>query len=765
MARKCVNSFPRTNTISRDGRANEGTSLKTPTRPVEVRRPSPFHPSPQARWNKAVRDAIFIIAAGILVLSILTDLDAFEGLFSAARALKPVDLTELLVVGVVAAVGTAVFLYLRTHDSDTRNKELRKVQERVRLLQSAVINASDAIMVTKAEPIDDPDGLEIVYVNDAFQRATGYIAEEAVGRPVGMLRGPETSHKDVMELDDALRRGLPGHAELVNYRKDGTKRWIEVNVNPVFDDAGFCSHFVSIQRDITTRKLEDDRARALVENALDLIVVLDRDRVIKWASPSVSRAVGYQSDELVGMDAASLIHPDDLQFVAGRLTDDFSLPGTGTVTECRWVRKDGSSFYVESTTNNLLHNPQIEGIVLNVHDITERKETEKLEEQLRQSQKLEAVGQLAGGIAHDFNNLLSVIQSYARFVMDTLDENDPARQDAKEIVQAGERAATLVRQLLAFSRKEMTSDMVINLNDIIEVTKKLLQRTIGEDIRLVTSLAPDLCGARMDPTSVEQIVMNIALNARDAMPHGGTLTIKTNNTSIINSGGNSHLPSGEYVSMVMSDNGLGIPPEIADRVFEPFFTTKSRGQGTGLGLAMVYGMVKQAGGRVSLRSEVGTGTTFEVLLPVTDEEAKERSEGKSIEPNSGVETILVVEDDSAVRRLVKRILTKAGYTVLCASSGIDALQICDVYGDTIDLLLTDVIMPGMSGQAVAESIRLDHPTLPVLFISGYPGETVASQGVVRSTDGYLLKPFTSVQLLEKVRSSFESTLGFVETKH
>jgi PAS domain S-box-containing protein len=731
--------------------------VKTRGRPAHGGRYSSHPPANESRWSQALRDALLITAACILVLSILTDLDAFEGLFSAARALKPVDLTEFLIVGVVAAVGGAVFLYLRTRDSGSRSKELRDVQERLRLLQSAVINASDAVMVTESQPIDDPDGPRIVYVNDAFQRTTGYSAHEAVGRPVGILWGPDTARKDLDELNDALKHGLPGHAEVVNYRKDGSKRWIEVNVNPVFDDAGICTHFVSIQRDITKRKIEEDRSKALVENALDLIVVLDRSRVIKWASPSVSRAVGYSSDELAGMEVSALIHPDHRELVAGRLDEDFSLPGTGTSTECRWIRKDGSSFYVESTPNNLLHNPQIEGVVLNVHDVTERKETEKLEEQLRQSQKLEAIGQLAGGIAHDFNNLLSVIQSYARFVMESLDEDDPALQDAKEIVQAGERAATLVRQLLAFSRKEVTGNTVINLNDIIAVTKKLLQRTIGEDVHLATDLAPDLSGTKIDPTSLEQIIMNLALNARDAMPEGGRLTIRTANTPIFdNQTDRGQLTPGEYVSMTLSDTGRGIPQEIVDRVFEPFFTTKSRGQGTGLGLATVYGMVQQAGGTVTVRSEPGAGTTFEVLLPATDEEMKERAHVKGVEPLPGVETILLVEDDAAVRRLVKRILTRAGYTVLGASSGIDALQIFDVYGDEVDLLLTDVIMPGMSGKEVAESIRTDLPSLPVLFMSGYPGDTVANHGVMEGAEAYLLKPFTSVQLLEKVREALES---------
>jgi PAS domain S-box-containing protein len=734
--------------------------VKTPMRPVLGGRRPTHLPRQRSGWNTAIRDAIVIVAAGILVVSVLTDLDAWEGLFSAARALEPVDLTGMLVVLVVTAVGSAVFLYLRTRESDIRSRELRKVQERLRLLQSAVINASDAVMVTESEPIDDPDGPRIVYVNDAFQRATGYRADEAIGRPVGILRGAETSRKDIEDLNEVLRRGLAGHAELVNYRKDGSKRWIEVNVNPVFDDTGACTHYVSIQRDITKRRLEEDRAKALVENALDLIVVLDKNRIIKWVSPSVARAVGYSSGELVGTDVAALIHRDDVQFVTKQLAEDSSLPGTGTSNECRWVRKDGSSFHVESTTNNLLHNPQIEGIVLNVHDISERKETEKLEEQLRQSQKLEAVGQLAGGIAHDFNNLLSVIQSYARFVMDELRDDDPAHQDAQEIVQAGERAATLVRQLLAFSRKEITSDTVININDIIVVTKKLLQRTIGEDVRLVTHLAPDLAGTKIDPTSLEQIVMNIALNARDAMPHGGILTIRTANRSIFDSTSVSGHPApGEYVSIVLSDTGRGIPQDIVDRVFEPFFTTKSRGQGTGLGLATVYGMIQQAGGSITVRSDVGNGTTFDVLLPATYEEASPQIHGKGSEPNSGEETILVVEDDAAVRRLVKRILSKAGYTVLTASSGPDALQICDTYGDDIDLLLTDVIMPEMSGKAVAEAIRADLPSLPVLFMSGYPGETVASRGVHASSNDCLLKPFTSAQLLEKVRNTFESEVA------
>jgi two-component system cell cycle sensor histidine kinase/response regulator CckA len=385
----------------------------------------------------------------------------------------------------------------------------------------------------------------------------------------------------------------------------------------------------------------------------------------------------------------------------------------------------------------------------------------KSEEQLRQAQKMEAVGSLAGGIAHDFNNLLSVILSYSELLSEDLRPNDPMREDLDEIKGAGLRAVELTRQLLAFSRQQVLVPKIVDLNEIVGGMEKMLRRLIGEDVELVAIAAPSLRRIVVDPGQIEQVIMNLAVNARDAMPQGGQLTIETAEVDLDEGAAAEHegLERGRHVMLAVSDTGTGMDHATQARIFEPFFTTKDVGKGTGLGLSTVFGITKQSGGAISAASEPGKGTTFTVYFPVADLAVS--AQRSSIPPPGrhplrGSETILLVEDEASVRALARTILRKYGYTVLEAQSGGDALLLCEQHPATIDLLLTDVVMPRMSGRQLAERFAAIRPQMKVLYMSGYTDDAVLRHGVVESTSAFIQKPITPEPLARKLREVLDS---------
>ena len=392
-------------------------------------------------------------------------------------------------------------------------------------------------------------------------------------------------------------------------------------------------------------------------------------------------------------------------------------------------------------------------------EIEERKradaEREKLEEQLRMSQKMEAIGSLAGGVAHDFNNLLSVILGYTGFALDAMPENTPLRADLLEVRKAGERAAALTRQLLAFGRKQVLQPLPLSLNQVATGLEQMLRRILGEDIDLLQTLAPELGLTLADPSQIGQVLMNLVVNARDAMPEGGKLTIGTANVEVDEEYAARHVAvmPGPYVMLAVTDTGCGMDPTTKARLFEPFFTTKEPGKGTGLGLSTVYGIVRQTGGNIWVYSEPGLGTTFKIYLPrvlsatmptVTEPPALPRRA-------TGTETILVVEDEEALRRVARRILGAAGYTVLAAANGDEALAICAQHVGDIHLILTDVVMPRMSGKMLAQKLAQTRPTLKVLYMSGYTDDAIVHHGVLDAETQFLAKPFTAPDLARKVR--------------
>jgi signal transduction histidine kinase len=413
-------------------------------------------------------------------------------------------------------------------------------------------------------------------------------------------------------------------------------------------------------------------------------------------------------------------------------------------------RKDGSEFPVEVSLSNIETEEGLFGIAF-VSDISQRK---LLEEQLVHAQKMEAVGRLAGGVAHDFNNMLTVISGYNRMILDELSPLDPLRGNAEEILKAADRAAALTNQLLAFSRRQIMRPCVLNVNALLGGTQKMLRRLIGEDIHLDLRTARDVGNMRADPVHIEQAIVNLAVNARDAMPNGGRITIESANVHLDETYTRTHpgVQPGEFVMIAVSDTGHGMDAETRRRIFEPFFTTKERGKGTGLGLATVYGMVKQSGGDIWVYSEIGKGSTFKLYFPrvsdpISDAAGSDAEQAKPL----GSETILLVEDEKAVRELTLKMLQRLGYTVLPAPGGAEALEVSRTFPGRIALLLTDVVMPNMSGRQLADILCETRPDMKVLYLSGYTENTVVHHGVLEPGVDFLPKPFSREVLGSKIR--------------
>ncbi|MCB0197185.1 MAG: PAS domain-containing protein, partial [Anaerolineae bacterium] len=474
----------------------------------------------------------------------------------------------------------------------------------------------------------------------------------------------------------------------------------------------------------------------------------------QYISPQVDVLTGYSahaflSDWTFWID--TVIHPDDRADAAAQWTK--LTQGKAGETEYRIIRADGNVVWVRDSARVETTAEKSRFIYGVISDITRRKQ---LEEQLYQAQKMEAIGQLAGGIAHDFNNLLTVITGFGELVLQNrFNQNDPARQDVEQIVKAGHRAATLTRQLLAYSRRQVLQPRIVNLNGTVEHTSKMLERLLGEDITLVTELHSDLGAVKIDPVQIDQVLINLAINARDAMPQGGQLTIETANVELDETYVRTHVnvTPGRYVMLAVSDSGHGMDIATQSRVFEPFFTTKARGQGTGLGLAMVHGIINQSGGHIWLYSEPDQGTTFKIYLPGIDEEPQPLLPSQAtVENLQGTETILLVEDEDMVQDFAYRVLTREGYTVLTARNGREALTIAKQYNQTIGLLITDVVLPeGMSGAETAKILVDRQPNLQVLYISGYTDNAIIHHGVLDPGLFFLEKPFTPKALLLKVR--------------
>jgi PAS domain S-box-containing protein len=461
------------------------------------------------------------------------------------------------------------------------------------------------------------------------------------------------------------------------------------------------------------------------------------------------RLYGYTEDEFRNMSLTDLMGPDE----ARQLADAGQSPNGGPPAS-RHRTKSGRIIDVEIAVQPVQYrdrNAEL-GVIL---DITNRRQ---LEDQLRQAQKMEAVGMLAGGVAHDFNNLLTIITGYSQLILNNLRPDDPNRHSVEQIMRAGERAGALTKQLLAFSRRQVLQPKVLEVNRLVSSMTAMLQRLIGEDVDLRIVLRPDVGRVHADPGQVEQVLMNLVVNARDAMPKGGILTVETANVELDESYASRHIEvrSGPYVMLAVSDNGAGMDEATRARLFEPFFTTKGAGKGTGLGLSTVFGIVKQSGGSLQVYSEPGSGTSVKVFLPRIEQPAALDPETQKKTARRGHETVLLVEDDDMVRNLVRETLERDGYTVIDANSPTEARRAADRHQGAINLLITDVIMPKTNGRELAEQLLKRRPNLKVLYMSGYTDSAIASSGVLQKEMSFLQKPFTPAALVNKVREVLEN---------
>ena len=497
--------------------------------------------------------------------------------------------------------------------------------------------------------------------------------------------------------------------------------------------------------------------RSLVTNAPYGICRVDSRGHLVDANPALVASLGYAStSELVGRNLSTLYADGQQWFV---LADYLSTLQEFHGLDCEWTRKDGSTTAVRLSGRAIKDASKTVTFEIFTEDVTERR---ALEQQLRQSQKMEAIGRLAGGIAHDFNNLLMVISGYSEFLLERLGPDPALRGPAKEISAAAERATSLTRQLLAFSRKQMLTPKVLDLNAVITENLKMLTRLIGEDIDLVMIPGSELGAVKADPGQIEQVILNLAVNARDAMPRGGKLTIETANVTLDEAYARVHAPvqPGDYTMLAITDTGVGMDTETQTRIFEPFFTTKGT-KGTGLGLSTVYGIVKQSGGYIWLYSEPGKGTSFKIYMPHVTAEEVAAVEQPAITPvpalETARETILVVEDEVNLRRLTRQFLENQGYTVVEAAHGAAAVQICVAHQGIIHLMLTDVIMPGMNGRELAQRVSEIRPNMKVLYMSGYTENAIGHNGTLDAGIMLLQKPFTLHALKVKVREVLDQT--------
>jgi two-component system, cell cycle sensor histidine kinase and response regulator CckA len=729
-------------------------------------------------WRQWRRTAAGI-AAAYLVLGLLWILLSDRAL--GALVGDPADVARYQTVkGWLYVIVSAAALYALIA------RQMRRVLRQSALLDHVVEGTSDAIF------LKDRDG-RYVMLNDAAARIIGMPASEVVGRSDAELFPADVARRLAERDRLVIESGEPRTFEEEVAVAGGGRRVFLVAKSPHRDPrTGHVVGVIGVGQEITGRaeserelreserryrqlveasRASEERFRVLIERASDPIAILDAEGTLLYGSPAFSGVLGYEPGEVVGTNAFDLVHPDDAGGVReawGRL---LSSPGESVAADLHLRRRDGSWCVLSTVSRNLLDHPAVEGVVINGRDITAQ---HTLAEQLRQAQKMEAVGRLAGGVAHDFNNLLTAILANAEFALTEIPASSPARADIDEVIGAAKRAAGLTRQLLAFSRKQVMQPQLLELNAVVQDTERLLRRVIPENVEIVVHLAPSLPPVRADRTQIEQVLLNLVTNARDAMPGGGAVTIATS-VQRLDEGAAARrrgLLPGEYVQLSVRDTGMGMDDVTRSRLFEPFFTTKDLGRGTGLGLATVYGVVKQSGGYIYVDTGPGRGTTFTMLLPAVVESAAASGGGAMPNGNgqgaaaassaaaaggghggggSRGETLLLVEDDAAVRIAARRTLEAHGYTVLDAADAEQALALWSGRHGAVDVLLTDLVMPGLDGRALADRLRADRPGLRVIFMSGYASGFIDSDSLRAPGTELIDKPFAADALVGKVR--------------
>jgi len=628
---------------------------------------------------------------------------------------------------------------LEIERAEKRRKNLAHRLMTEKILSEAVIESLPGIFY-----LFDDQGKPVRW-NEALEEITQYSAEEIARIHLLDFFGKEDRSKVEASAKKVFNDGKATvEADLL--AKDQSKTPYLLTGRRVTVDGE--NYLVGLGIDITKRRRLEEAFRDLFFYA-PIGIFIVQNRKFKMVNPGFLKITGYNEDELLGKDCLTLatnefkekIRVNAIQMLKGKRSSPYEYQFQTREGEIKWA--------MESVTTTSFNGKK--STIGYFMDITERR---RLEDQLARSQKMEAIGILAGGIAHDFNNLLTALLGYGELMKMDLDRKDPHYYYTEEIMKTATRGSNLTQQLLAFSRKQILQPRVISINDLVGNMERLLRRLIGEDIELVTKIDPDLGAVRADKGQIEQIIMNLAINARDAMPHGGKLTIETADAFLDETYEQRHLEvkPGPYVMLAVSDNGMGMDLDTQSHIFEPFFTTKRMGQGTGLGLATVYGIVRQSGGYIWVYSEPGQGTTFKIYLPRVDEDL-DTSEIKPpmVTDLKGRETILVVEDDKALREVISKGLKKFGYGVLEAANGGEALLICEKRKAPIDLILTDVVLPQMSGRELVERLEETRPGMKVLYMSGYTENAIVNNGILKDNVGFLQKPFKVNVLVLKIR--------------
>jgi two-component system cell cycle sensor histidine kinase/response regulator CckA len=713
------------------------------------------------------------------------------------RRCRDGSLVEVSMLGTPISVsGSPVAVYLIYRDI-TQSKQAERA-----LIESE--SKFRAVAETAATAIYIHDNTRFLYVNRACEQISGYSRTELLGMDPRVLVHPESRDEMRRHRAASLEGNTPWRCEFKTITKSGEVRWLDFSANSIRFEGKDATLATAV--DITERKRAEELQRALYRIADQTSAVTD----LQAFYPVIHNIVGELMDvrnfyiALYDEDEGQLSFPyfvdqqdptpapkplgkglteyvlrtGEPQLVSAALfhelvrSGEIQQIGTPAIDWLGVPMKKGEKAFgvlvVQSYSENVRYGARDKEILnfvgQHVATAIEHKRAENAlrqsEKQLWQAQKMEAVGRLAGGVAHDFNNLLTVIKGYTELMFSDLKPSDPMRAEMEEVKKAADRAAALTRQLLAFSRRQVLAPKVVNLNYLVEDMNKLLQRLLGEDIELCIRIDKDLGSTKADPGQIEQVIMNLAVNARDAMPQGGKLTLETANVELDQTYSREHaaVKPGPYVMLAITDTGSGMDAETLSHIFEPFFTTKEQGKGTGLGLSTVYGIIKQSGGYVWAYSEPGIGTTFKIYLPRVDEMA-ERAEAHAQAAASdlgGTETILLVEDEEGVRALTRQILQRHGYTVLEAEHGQDALLLCQRYSGSIHLLLTDVVLAQMSGRELVEHLAPLRPQMKVLYMSGYSDEAIVQHGVLKPGTAFLQKPFTTESLMRKLREVLDA---------
>ncbi len=612
--------------------------------------------------------------------------------------------------------------------------------------------------------------------NAAYADMLGFSRADLVGKPMSAFvrRGDEPFTPAFLSEIRTSKSRTPVRLEAVFLRKNGDPVDVEVALMPL--TFAKRSALIGIFRDVTERKKAERalresemRYRMLADNATDIIWTMDMDLRFTHVSPAVTRVFGYTVAEALELPMTNLMRPEDVEIARNVLRNAVQTSHDGVagsapaVLELRNVHKSGRTIWTETTIDYIRDEAGTPtGIIGATRDVTRRKEAEAeketLQAQLRQALKMEAIGRLAGGVAHDFNNMLTGILVNAQIMIGALDVGHPLRLEAQEIKRAAERAADLTKQLLAFGRKQIISPKALNLNEMIQMSQKMIGRIIGEDIERIYDLGETLWSIHADPVQIDQVLVNLSVNARDAMPQGGTLRFVTRNCHLDRLFCRAHpgCTPGDYVLIQVSDNGHGMDEETQKLIFEPFFTTKEKGQGTGLGLATVFGVVKQNDGFIYVDSAPGQGATFRLYFPRLAAEAQTSVPAEPAAVRGGRERVMVVDDDEMIRDVTARVLRTSGYAVESATSGAAAIRMCREGGSAPELLITDIVMPGMSGRELYDRLREIVPSVRVLFISGYPEDAIAGRGLLDIRTNYLQKPFSIERLSQLVREILDA---------